>query len=139
MQACLVHDLSKAHAFGMQRPDAVEPCSRSGVSPLLDETVMLCHLWRPVAVNESGRFREAHRLARRKWQRSARGADELLFGGVAEVLQQVEAVSDLPSLGCPSGSPQGIQTTTVTAHHFDRRMLLEPTDGRVSGPVLQDI
>jgi len=92
MQACLAHDLSKAHAFGMERPDAIEPRSRSGVPPFLHETAMLCHLWRPIAVNEPGRFREIHRLARRKRHRSTWSAAELLFNGVAEVLQQVEAI-----------------------------------------------
>ena len=93
---------------------------------------MLCHLGWPIAMNETGRFEKVDRPARRNLETRTRGAAELLFNGVPQILQQVEAVSYLPCLWRPSGSTMRVQTATVTADEFNRQTPLEPAGGRIS-------
>ncbi len=64
---------------------------------------MLCHLGWPIAMNETRRFGKVDRPARRNQETRTLGAAELLFNGVPQILQQVEAVGHLPSLWRPSG------------------------------------
>jgi hypothetical protein len=52
---------------------------------------------------------------------------QLLFDRQAQVLDQVEAIGDLP---CRRGTLPGglsIQTAPITADNLDRRMFLEPS------------
>ena len=49
---------------------------------------------------ETGRFEKVDRPARLNLETRTRGAAELRFNGVPQILQQVEAVSDLPCLWC---------------------------------------
>jgi hypothetical protein len=49
---------------------------------------MLCHLGWPIAMNETGRFEKVNRPARRNLETRTRGAAELLFNGVPQILRK---------------------------------------------------
>jgi hypothetical protein len=72
------------------------------------------------------------RPVRRNLETRTRGAAELLFNGVPQILQQVEAVSHLPCLWRPSGGTVRVQTATVTADQFNRQTPPKPAGGRSS-------
>ena len=131
MKAAYPNDLSQSLAFGLQGFDTIKSDLRSGTPPRSDEMAMLGDLWRPVAMNETGRFGKLDHPARRNLEARTRGAAELLFDGVPKILQQMEAVGHLPRLWRPSGGTLRVQTATVTADHLDGRVPLEPAGGRI--------
>ena len=53
------------------------------------------------------------------------------FQGLAEVLDEMEAIDHLHRLGCPPANAVGIEVAPITADHGDRRMLGQP--GRDAG------
>ena len=81
-------------------------------------------------MDETGRFRKVDRPARLSLRARRLGAAELLFDGLPQILQQVEAVGRLLRLRRTLHAALRIKTATVSAHHFNRRMAPEPVGGR---------
>ena len=70
------------------------------------------------------------------WQQGASGgpgrAAELRLNGLAQVLQNMEAVGDLPRLRRAFTCPLGERTAAIAADHLDVRMSLEPVRCRAA-------
>jgi len=132
MQAGCPNDLSQSPTVCLQGFDTIKSYLRSGAMSRLDKMATLCHLRRPITMNEARRFREVDRPARPNLQTRSRGTAELLFNGVSQILDQVEAVGHLPSFLRTSSGTLRIKTAAVTADDFDRRMLSQPAGGRIS-------
>jgi hypothetical protein len=64
---------------------------------------------------------------------------KLPLDGLAEVLHQMKAVSDLPRLWRALTRGLRIETSTVAADHFHLRMALQPTGGRFRRTIRQQV
>jgi hypothetical protein len=53
------------------------------------------------------------------------------FHGLAEMVDQMNAVDDLPRLGCPPANTVGVEVAPIATAHGNRRMLRQP--GRDAG------
>ena len=101
METGFANDVGQALAFSTQALDAIEAGSRSGASSRFNEAPMLSHLGWSIAMNETGRFRKVDRPARLNLTAGRLCAAELLFDGVPQILQQVEAIGCLLRLRRP--------------------------------------
>ena len=70
-------------------------------------------------MDETGRFRKVDRPAKLSLRARRLGAAELLFDGLPQILQQVEAVGRLLRLRRTLYAALRIKTATVSAHHFN--------------------
>jgi len=67
------------------------------------------------------------------------GAVSFVEQSEAKVLNKVKPVGCLNCLRSALANGLGIEATTVAAHHFNRRVLLEPIGSTLDAPILQDI
>ena len=68
-----------------------------------------------------------------------RGSAQLLFDSLAEVLDQMKTVSDLPRLRRPPAGSLSIEAAAIPADDLDFRMLAQPTGGRLRRVVRQNV
>ena len=71
-------------------------------------------------------------IRRRRLSGGRRGSAQLLFDSLAEVLDQMKVVSDLPRLRRPPEGSLSIEAAAIPADDLDFRMLAQPTGGRLS-------
>ena len=67
------------------------------------------------------------------------GSAQLLFNSLAEVLEQMKTVGDLPRLRRSPAGPLGIEAAAIPADDLDFRMLAQPTSGRLRRTVRQNV
>jgi hypothetical protein len=72
-----------------------------GTAPRRDETLVFCHLGPPVALDDSPWRWLWFDIVRHERFVLTRGTAYLLLDCLADVLDQVKAIGDLPCLGAP--------------------------------------
>jgi hypothetical protein len=78
-------------------------------------------------------------IRRRRLSGGRRGSAQLLFDSLAEVLDQMKAVSDLPRLRRPPAGSLSIEAAAIPADDLDFRMLAQPTGGRLRRALRQHV
>ena len=87
---------------------------------------MLCQFRLQSVAAARGRPEPGSGIRRRRLSGGRRGSAQLLFDSLAEVLDQMKAVSDLPRLRRPLAGSLSIEAAAIPADDLDFRMLAQP-------------
>jgi hypothetical protein len=130
VEACLMDDGSDPVARNLQGFDPVKHAFPNSTATFLSELPVLCQRrLLPVAAAPGGHEKIAAGTHRRRLLSRLRGTAQLLLDRLAQVLQQMEAVGDLPSLWRALARAISIEASAVPANDLNLGMPPEPFGG----------
>src|SRR3954447_9753928 len=140
-EAEFARDLRDRPASFVELPDLIESCLASRDPSAADQAIVRDDLGTVVRLFDALWFRCVLTIADPVWRLPDCGleAAELAFDRLAQILQQLKAIGDLPRLRGALTRGVSVEARAIAADHLEFRVPLEPCCHRRRGAIRQQV